>query len=180
MTDLTAVPDPIVEAAAYQRFLLDALGADDPGDVQAGTVGEVRALLEEAGGHLRARPAPGEWSVLGCLGHLVDAEIVMSARYRFVVAQDEPPLVGYDQALWVERLDHEHDDPAALLALFETLRTANVAMWRRSTPQQRSRVGQHAERGPESYDLAYRMIGGHDRVHLAQARRALEAVRGTA
>jgi hypothetical protein len=36
----------------------------------------------------------------------------------------------------------------------------------------------HAERGPESFDLAFRMIAGHDRFHLAQARRALEASPG--
>jgi hypothetical protein len=36
----------------------------------------------------------------------------------------------------------------------------------------------HEERGPESFDLLFRMIAGHDRFHLAQARRALEAVSG--
>jgi DinB family protein len=178
MPDLTAAPDPIAEAAAYQRFLLDALGEDDPGDVQAATPDALLALVAEGGGDLRIRPAPGEWSALGCVGHMVDAEIVMSARYRFIVAHDEPPLVGYDQDLWVDRLGHQDGDPAALLTVFAALRAANVAMWRASTPAQRARVGIHAERGPESYDLSFRMIGGHDRVHVAQARRALEAVRG--
>jgi hypothetical protein len=37
-------------------------------------------------------------------------------------------------------------------------------------------VGLHAERGPESFDLLFRMIAGHDRFHLAQARRALDVV----
>jgi hypothetical protein len=50
-------------------------------------------------------------------------------------------------------------------------------MWRRSNPTERSRVGMHAERGPESYDLSFRLIAGHDRVHLAQARAALRASR---
>jgi hypothetical protein len=35
----------------------------------------------------------------------------------------------------------------------------------------------HAERGNESFDLLFRMIAGHDRFHLAQGRRALEAAR---
>jgi len=38
----------------------------------------------------------------------------------------------------------------------------------------------HRERGPESYDLTFRLAAGHDRVHLAQARRALTAVRAGA
>ena len=34
----------------------------------------------------------------------------------------------------------------------------------------------HAERGPESFDLSFRLIAGHDRFHVAQAGRALNAV----
>jgi hypothetical protein len=37
----------------------------------------------------------------------------------------------------------------------------------------------HAERGPESVDLTFRLMAGHDRFHLAQARRALDAVRAS-
>ena len=34
----------------------------------------------------------------------------------------------------------------------------------------------HAERGPETLELSFRLIAGHDRFHLAQAHRALDAV----
>jgi hypothetical protein len=170
-------PDPITEAAAYQAFLLDALGTDDPAEAQAQTPGAIRALLSEAGDDLRTPPAPGEWSVLGCIGHIGDAELVCSARYRWIVAQDEPLLIGYDQPRWVERLRHEDDDPRELLAFFEALRTANLALWARSSPEERRRIGRHEERGPESYELTFRMIAGHDRIHLQQARETLEAVR---
>jgi hypothetical protein len=40
----------------------------------------------------------------------------------------------------------------------------------------RERFGVHRERGPESYALTFTLIAGHDRFHLAQARRALAAV----
>jgi hypothetical protein len=77
----------------------------------------------------------------------------------------------------VRRLHHQDDDPEALLALLATLREANLDLWNRSTPQERDRVGLHSERGPESLDLSFRLIAGHDRFHLAQARRALDAVK---
>jgi hypothetical protein len=35
----------------------------------------------------------------------------------------------------------------------------------------------HGERGLESFDLSFRPIAGHDRLHADQARRALSAVR---
>ena len=65
-----------------------------------------------------------------------------------------------------------------LLALFEPLRAANLALWRRTSEADRERIGLHRERGPESYRLTFTLIAGHDRLHLDQARRALAAVRG--
>lgn len=170
-------PDPVDEPRAYQEHLLGLLGHDDPAEVQSGTPAAWRALVQEAAERVRERPEPGEWSVLECLGHACDAEIVYSGRYRWIVAHDEPPLVGYEQDLWVQRLHHQDDDPERLLALLGTLRETNLDFWNRSTSQERERVGIHSERGPESLDLSFRLIAGHDRFHLAQARRALEAVR---
>jgi hypothetical protein len=171
-------PDPVAEAAAYQRHLLDALGPDDPAVAQAETPGVIRELIAAAGDDLRTIPSPGEWSVLECVAHVVDAELVVSGRYRWILAHDEPELLGYDQDLWVTGLRHGEDNPATLIALFEALRAANLDLWRRSSVEERDRIGQHRERGPESYDLTFRLAAGHDRVHLDQARAALKAVRG--
>lgn len=170
-------PDPVTAAAAYQASLLAALGDDDPADAQASTPAAIRALLAEAGPDLRTPPEPGEWSVLECVGHIVDAELVSSGRYRWIITHHEPELLGYDQALWVARLHHADDDPAALVDLFEALRRSNLALWSRFGATHGARIGQHLERGPESYDLTFRLLAGHDRVHLEQARRALASVR---
>jgi hypothetical protein len=173
-----ASPDPIHEPQAYQRHLLRSLGDDDPAAVQAETPGAFRALVADAGHDVYTRPLEGEWSVFGCLAHVADAELVMSTRYRFILAHEEPPLIGYDQDLWVDTLHPDREGAEALLALFEPLREANLALWAACTEAHRARVGIHAERGPESLDLSFRMIAGHDRFHLAQAREALAAVRG--
>jgi hypothetical protein len=165
------------EADAYRRPVLDALGDDDPLDVQATEVAAWRDLIDRAAGDLRKRPAANEWSVLECLGHITDSELVTSARYRWVLAEDEPPLQGYDQEAWTERFDHQHDDPATMLDLFAALRRANVALWERTPEKDRSRVGIHAERGPESFELLFRLQAGHGRVHRDQAERALADIR---
>jgi DinB superfamily len=170
-------PDPVADPSGYQRHILALLGDDDPVLVQAATPSSLRALIVEAGDDLRTRPEPHEWSVLECAGHILDAEMVSTARYRWVVAEEEPRLIGYDQDLWVEALRHDRDDPGDLLAVFEVLRRWNLEMWSRSGPEQRARVGVHAERGRESYELIFKLIAGHDRFHLDQARRALDAVR---
>jgi DinB superfamily len=170
---MAATPHPVEDPAEYQRFILSKLGDEDPAEVQAATPQALRDLFARAGDGLRTAPAPGEWSVLQVAGHMLDGEVVSSARYRWILAQDEPPLVGYDQELWVERLHRGQDDPQELLATFEALRRANLGLWSRSTDAERARVGIHEERGPESYELTFRLTAGHDRNHLDQARRAL-------
>jgi hypothetical protein len=172
-----ATVDPVSSPGEYQRLILGLLGSDDPAGVQAATTRALRQVVDEAGPDLRTRPAEREWSVLECIGHICDAEIVASARYRWILAHDEPRLIGYDQDRWVDRLDHLDAEPEELLAPFAALRTANLALWGRTKAADRRRVGIHEERGPESYDLTFRLIAGHDRFHVTQARQTLRAIR---
>ena len=169
--------DALAAGRAYQKQLLALLGKDDPAKVQEDTESALRSVLVDAASDLRKRPALAEWSVLELLGHLVDAETVMSGRFRWTVSQDEPPLLGYDQDLWVARLRHNDDRPDELLAVFSALRAANLQLWRRSSANDRQRVAMHAERGAESYELMFRMLAGHDRFHLNQMRETLRQVR---
>jgi hypothetical protein len=174
MTDLFPAPDPIQSPREYQDHLLRVLGDDDPVAVQSQTPSTLRTLAQEAGANLFRRSDPREWSVGECIAHVYDAEVVMSGRYRFILAQDEPPIVGYDQDLWVDRLHGDQDDIEDMIDTFEVLRRSNIDLWAASTPEQRQRAGIHSERGPETYELAFLMIGGHDRFHIGQARRAME------
>jgi DinB family protein len=168
--------DPVAEAATYQRLLLDVLGDRDPATAQGETPDRLEALLKEAGTNLRTKPAPGEWSAFEVFAHIYDAEIVYSGRYRWILAHDEPPLIGYDQDLWVDRLHHDDEDPREMLVLFRTLRRSNLELWSRTPERDRARVGIHSERGPESFGLSFRLIAGHDLLHIGQMRRTLTQV----
>ena len=174
----TDMIDPVAQPSAYQAQLLGLLGDRDPAEVQARTPSEIRRLVAEAGAHLRERPAAGEWSALELVGHIVDAELVVGGRYRWILAHDRPAIMPYDQDLWVTRLRHNEADPDDLVAQFEAMRAANLALWRRMPVEERARYGIHEERGPESYDLTFRLLAGHDLFHVHQARQTLEAVRG--
>ena len=162
----------------YQRTLLSALGERDPAEVQAETPAAIRALIAEAGDDLRTRPEAGEWSVYQCIGHIVDAELVIAGRYRWILAHDEPDILPYDQDLWVDRFHGEQDeDVEQMLAFFDAVRRADIDLWRTTPPEDRTRFGLHRERGPESYELTFKLTAGHDLVHMDQAKKALVQVR---
>jgi hypothetical protein len=165
------------EADAYRKPALDALGGDDPGAVAEAEPGRWRNLIDRAGAHLRTRPDSGDWSALDCLSHMADSELITSTRYRFVLAESNPVLASFDQDAWMALVGHSHDDPSVLLEYFTALRRANVALWRRTSIADRSRIGIHSERGPESYGLLFKLQAGHGRLHLAQAEAALAIAR---
>ena len=170
-------PDPIRASRAYQEHLLGLLGADDPAQVQRATPDAVRTLISKAGADLRRKPAAGEWSVLELVGHLADAELVVGSRYRWALSHDRPDVIGYDQDRWVASLRHNDAQPDSLLRLFEPLRAANLELWARSSTAERGREVLHAERGPESFDMMFRMLAGHDRFHLQQMEQTLVQIR---
>jgi len=173
-------PDPTVEGVAYREMLMGLLGADDPAAVASDTPPRLRDAVRDAGDALRVRPEPHEWSVLELVAHLTDAELVCAARYRWTLAHDEPELIGYDQDRWVDRLRGNEQDPEDILALFEALRRANVALWNRTPASERQRSALHSERGRETYDQLFHMMAGHDRFHLDQIDETLAAVRARA
>jgi hypothetical protein len=164
----------------YQQQLLARVGDDDPALIQARTPDPVRQLVSDAGEHVRTRPAPGEFSVAEVVGHMIDAEIVSATRYRWILAEDEPALPGYEQDDWVRVSGYAGADPGQLVEAFTALRKLNLALWERTPTSDRGRFGEHSERGPESYELSFRLIAGHDLIHLDQGRQALAAAEAEA
>jgi hypothetical protein len=169
--------EQIDAALAYQAQLLALVGDMDPAEAQAPTVATLRALLAEAGDRAHTKPAPGEFSLVELIGHMVDAELVSFTRLRWILAQDQPPLPGYEQDDWVRVSGYADADPAQLIDLFEAVQRANLDLWRRTPAADRARFGHHAERGEESYELTFKLLAGHDLLHLEQARETVDAVK---
>jgi hypothetical protein len=164
-------------AGEYVRALLALLGDRDPLAVLAETPDALeRATSGVSAERLRAPEAPGKWSVTAVVAHLADSEIVCAWRLRHVLADDDPHVGGYDQDAWARRLRYEEADLEGSLRLFRVVRVSNVRLLRAASPAELARVGQHAERGPESIEHMARLYAGHDLVHRRQIARILAAV----
>lgn len=167
-------------AASYTAGLLRMLGDRDPLDVLRETPARLRrAAASVAPDRLNIPEAPGKWSMGQVLMHLEDSELVGAHRYRMALAEDRPPIVGYDQDRWVARLHPGAGsvaDVEGCLEVFETVRRANVRLLARLSPADFARAGLHAERGEESVGHMMRLYAGHDLVHLRQLDRIRAAV----
>lgn len=127
---------------------------------------ELAALPEEA---LGWHPAPGEWCVKECVGHLIEAERRgFNGRIRQIVAEHDPPLVAWDQqAVARERADCQRSLPQ-LLEEFAQLRADSVRLLASLEPAQLSRGGMHPKVGVlRIEDLLHEWVH-HDRNHFKQ------------
>ena len=160
------------QAAAYTAAILGLLGDRDPMDVLRETPSALSQAIEGLSAEqLRQPEAPGKWSINQILQHLADTELVGGWRMRLITAQDRPPLTGYDQDLWAERLHYSEGDPSEAVEMFRVIRRANLRLLSRATREDLERVGVHSERGEESIGLIRRMYAGHDLLHLRQIAR---------
>ena len=168
--------DPVTEFELYREEILAALGGRDPVAVLGATVDEVDRLASGVDAdRLRRSPGPGEWSPWQVLSHLTDSDLMAGVRVRMIVTQDRPMLVGYDQEAWTARFSGLDTDVRETIERWRVLRQANVRMFESLTPQEWQRVGVHTERGEESARLTVQLMAGHDRIHLAQFKRAVES-----
>lgn len=160
------------QAQAYVRSILDLLGGRDPLEVMQRTAPELANRIAGLTPDQLGRPeAPGKWSIHQVVVHLADSEVVFGWRLRVVIAQDRPVITGFDQDAWAERLGGAYADTGAAIRQLAVLREGHVALLRSLHDADWDRVGQHAERGPESVRLMAQLYAGHDLVHLRQMAR---------
>jgi len=164
----------------YAGAVLGLVGDRNPIDVLRDTAGELaRAVATLTPEQLKRPESSGKWSVAAVLRHLADTEVVWGWRMRLILAQDRPPITGFDQDAWAEQLDYANADPNESLEVFAILRRDNLRLIERATPQDLQRVGVHAERGEESAGYLVRLYAGHDLMHLNQIDRIKTAAPGS-
>jgi len=128
MTAPTTVPAADEYAPHYAGYVARV----PPGDVVARLrrqIAEAAALLRPLdAARARHRYAPGKWSIIEVVGHLSDTERIMAYRALRIARRDEAPLAGFDENAYVPAAEFERRSLADVLAEFEAVRSATVAL----------------------------------------------------
>jgi hypothetical protein len=112
--------------------------------------------------------APGKWSVRQIVAHLADAELVGAHRFRQVIAEDNPTLIGYDQDKWTANLDYPRRKPKTSLETFRRIRGENYELLKGLPEEAFERAGNHTERGRETLRQLLEGYAGHAESHARQ------------
>lgn len=162
----------------YTARMLSLAEGVDPISILATTPGRIGALLVgHTAADLQWTPSSGRWSIAQIVSHLADVEIVLAYRVRMILSAPGGPIQAFNQDAWVASQHAERSDAHASLAVFATLRASMVRLFGGLTEEELDRYGMHAERGRETIRHLIRMSTGHDRNHLAQIERLIEARR---
>ena len=123
------------------------------------------------------RPAPGKWSVHEVIYHCADSEMNGAVRLRYVLAENDPLLMGYDQDAWARILDYHARPLEPALAVVEAVRANTTVLLRMLADEAWSRAGRHSESGPYSVESWLRIYSDHLEGHARQIERNLDAWR---
>jgi hypothetical protein len=124
------------------------------------------------------RPAENKWSVYEIVCHCADSETNAAVRIRFLIAEEKPPILGYDQAKWAKALDYHGNAKIELaLAAVDVMRAHTVNLLKHLPESAWARAGTHTESGRYSAENWLMVYAEHLEKHSRQIERNLAAWR---
>ncbi|HEX3265527.1 MAG TPA: DinB family protein [Candidatus Limnocylindrales bacterium] len=139
---------------------------------EAGPAEVDRALAEIGRQAFDRRPADGSWSAREVVHHLADSEMRSAIRLRRLIAEDEPQILGYDEAGYATRFRYADRPMEPALAAFRASRSTTAQILKLLTDADFARTGTHAESGPYGVEEWLRIYARHAHEHAEQIRRA--------
>jgi hypothetical protein len=125
----------------------------------------VAAVPPEA---LKWRPSDGGFSVHEVVVHCADSETNDASRIRYLVAEKDPVIVGYDSEHWARSLDYENHPLEEALRVVEAVTANTVALLRRLPDDVWRRAGTHTYYGHCTGEDWLRTCSEHVDEHITQ------------
>jgi hypothetical protein len=137
---------------------------------------KLRAAYERIPAEARQwRPAEGKWSAHEVVCHAADSETNAALRIRYLVAEPNPMIVGYDQAQWAKSFDYHSAPLGPAMAAVEAVRANTAQLLRRLPEKAWASEGTHTESGRYTAEDWLKIYAEHLEKHSRQIDRNLEA-----
>jgi hypothetical protein len=145
----------------------DDLGSLDPLKALADTPKKIARVVSGWNKRQWERSyAPGKWSALRIVIHLVQTELALTTRVRYAAGQKGYVAQPFEQDAWIP-IDDAADARMALDA-YLALRRLNLSMFKGMPPAQQKRTFTHPEYGTLTPMWVAAQLAGHDIHHLKQ------------
>ena len=116
-----------------------------------------------------------DWSSRQVIHHCADSEAQSYARLRRLIAEPNPIIQGYDEAMWGSNttLGYEELPVANSIAVFVAVRAASLDIIKRLKPEQLELKGTHTEAGEYSLKKWLETYTRHAIDHAEQIKKNL-------
>ena len=139
-------------------------------DYDAGADEVDRALAEIGRDAFDRRPPDGSWSAREVVHHLADSERRSAIRLRRLLSEDDPTILGYDEASYATIFRYAERPMEPALAAFRASRSTTSQILRQLDDAAFARGGTHAESGPYGVEHWLRIYARHAHDHADQIR----------
>ncbi len=146
-----------------------AAGADRP----------AQAIVGLTPDELDRYPEPQTWSIREIILHLMDSDLISTYRMKRVIAEDNPPLLRYDEAAFARQLCYNQLNVTAATEVFRLNRRMMADILRRLPDAVFERSGLHNERGPWTLAAMIQTYVEHLEHHLRHVKRKRELLRNS-
>jgi hypothetical protein len=121
------------------------------------------------------RPSAADWSAHEVVCHCADSESHASLRIRWLIAQPDPLILGYDEVAWARVLDYHARPAETALATVAAVRANTVPLLRALADGDWAREGRHTESGRYTAEDWLRIYAEHLENHARQIEQNLAA-----
>lgn len=166
MTPIAITPPAPDEYAEFHRGYI-ACVANEPDGIavlerQRVAIERLGRLTPQQSAH---RYAEGKWSVKEMIGHLADAERVLSYRLLRIARGDATPLPGFDEKAYVAASNADNRELAHLAGELAAVRASTLALVRSIEPEMLPRRGTVNNWSLSARALVF-IIAGHFAHHM--------------
>jgi uncharacterized damage-inducible protein DinB len=111
---------------------------------------------------------PGGWTVRQVVHHLADAHMHIFLRFKYALARDGAPILGFDENSWAELPDTRVAPVSLSLPVIESVHQRWAWVVDHMSAADFDRTFVHPERGPVTLDRALAIYTWHGEHHVAQ------------
>jgi uncharacterized damage-inducible protein DinB len=135
-----------------------------------------RALVENLDAEtLTTAYKAGEWTIAQNVHHVFDSHNNSFTRMKYVLTEDTPTLVPYDQDVWAALPDSTTAELEPSLVAIEGIHARWAALLEAQPLESWSRTAHHPEIGTVTLGQLLRYYGNHGEAHITQINEVLAA-----
>lgn len=108
----------------------------------------------------------GLWSIQQVALHLMDDELIWSARMKLLIAQDNPTILNYDESKFASKLFPQEQDAHVAAEILDLNRRQLSIILRNLPPAGFARTGDHSDIGIFTLEQAVNWTAEHLDHHL--------------